>query len=131
MCPNRCGASFERDDLEYHLSICGLQKIQCEYSYAGCEAEFPRDQEKEHMEQNTQKHLALVAAASLKVTQQKEQEFEQKLQKQQILHKQHQKSLENSLGVFQKQLSEQKEEFHKHLTLLEEKLEEKISRKRC
>ena len=126
VCPNRCGASFERDDLEYHLSICGSQKIQCEYSYAGCEAEFPRDQEKEHMEQNVQAHLALVAAASLKITQEKEQEFEQKLQKQQqILLEQHQKSLEDSHGVLVKQLSEQKEDFHKRQAILEEKLEEK------
>ena len=26
MCPNRCGASFERDDLEDHMKMCGLQK---------------------------------------------------------------------------------------------------------
>ena len=79
MCPNRCGASFERDVLENHMKICGLQTLQCEFSYAGCGAEFIRDNQKEHMEQNTQKHLALVAAATLKIS----QTFEQKLQEQQ------------------------------------------------
>ena len=62
-CPNRCGATFERGDLEDHMKMCAQERIQCEFNYAGCQAEFQRDQEKEHMEQNTQLHLALVAAA--------------------------------------------------------------------
>ena len=79
VCPNRCGASFERDVLEDHMKMCGLQKLQCEFRYAGCGAEFIRDHQKEHMEQNTQKHLALVAAATLRIS----QTFEQKFQEQQ------------------------------------------------
>ena len=79
VCSNRCGASFERDVLEDHMKMCGLQKLQCEFSYAGCGAEFIRDHQKEHMEQNTQKHLALVAAATLRISQM----FEQKFQEQQ------------------------------------------------
>ena len=79
VCPNRCGASFERDVLEEHMKMCGLQKLQCEFSYAGCGAEFIRDHQKEHMEQNTQKHLALVAVATLRIS----QTFEQRLQEQQ------------------------------------------------
>ncbi len=62
-CPNGCGAHFERGDLEDHTKMCSLQKVQCEFSYAGCETEFIRDRQKDHMEQNTQKHLALIAAA--------------------------------------------------------------------
>ena len=53
-CPNRCGATFERGDLEDHMKMCAQERIQCEFNYAGCQAEFQRDQEKEHMEQNTQ-----------------------------------------------------------------------------
>ena len=83
VCPNRCGASFERDVLEDHIQMCGLQKLQCEFSYAGCGAEFIRNHQKEHMEQNTQKHLALVAAATLRISQEQRQAFEQKLQEQQ------------------------------------------------
>ena len=60
--------------------MCGLQKLQCEFSYAGCGAEFIRDHQKEHMEQNTQKHLALVAAATLKIS----QRFDQKLQEKDV-----------------------------------------------
>ena len=82
VCPNRCGASFERDVLEDHIQMCGRQKLQCEFGYAGCRAEFIRDDQKEHMEQNTQKHLALVAAATLRISQEQQQAFEQKLQEQ-------------------------------------------------
>ena len=82
VCPNRCGASFDRDVLENHMKMCGLQKLQCEFSYAGCGAEFIRDDLKEHMEQNTQKHLALVAAA-LRNSQEQERAFQEKVREQQ------------------------------------------------
>ncbi len=62
-CSNRCGATFERGDLEDHMKMCSQQEVKCEFSYAGCETEFIRDQQKDHMEQNTQKHLVLIAAA--------------------------------------------------------------------
>ena len=125
VCPNRCGASFERDDLEDHIKMCGLQKVTCEFSYAGCEAEFTRDQEKEHMERNTQTHLAL-AAASLKTAQEKQREFELKIQaQQQIFCEEHKKDFEKSLEVFKRQLTEQKEESHKYKSQLEATLEEK------
>ena len=92
VCPNRCGASFERDVLEDHLKICGLQKVQCEFSHAGCGAEFIRDHQKEHMEQNTQKHLALVAAATLRISQEKDAQI---------------KKLETKVHEQQKQLQKQ------------------------
>ena len=101
-CCAECGASFERND---------SQMIQCEFSYAGCEAEFSRDHQKEHMEQNTQKHLALVAAATLRISQEQQQTFEHKLQELQ--------------RAFEKKLGEQQEDFHKQQRMLEEKLEEK------
>ena len=147
VCPNRCGASFERDVLEDHMKMCGLQKLQCEFSYAGCGAEFIRDHQKEHMEQNIQKHLALVAAATRRISrtfeqnlQQQQQAFEQKLQEQQRefdqkfeekdrqmtkMLEQTKKALEEQKKVFDKKLGEQREDFHKQQRMLEEKLEEK------
>ena len=79
VCPNRCGASIERDALEDHMTNCDQQKVQCEFSYAGCEAEFIRDHQQEHLEQNTQQHLTLLAAATSRIS----QTFEAKLQEQQ------------------------------------------------
>ena len=128
VCPNRCGASFERDVLEDHMKMCGLQKVQCEFSYTGCGAEFIRDDQKEHMEQNTQKHLALVAATTLRIS----QTFEQKLQEQQRAFDQkfeekdkHIRMMLEEQKVFEKKLEEQQKEFHKQQRMLEEKLEEK------
>ena len=100
VCPNRCGASFEREVLEDHINMCGQQKLQCQFSYTGCEAEFIRDHQKEHMEQNTQKHLALLAAATLRTS----QTFEQKLQEKDAQTK---KALEEQQKVFEKKLHEE------------------------
>ena len=125
VCPNRCGASFERDVLEDHMKMCGLQKVQCEFSYAGCGAEFIRDHQKEHMEQNTQKHLALVAAATLRIS----QAFEQKLQEQQreFDQKLEEKDSETKAVVNNEAsqlVNEQRQQSEARLRDLEEKLQE-------
>ena len=106
-CPNRCGATFERDDLEDHMKMCRLEKVQCVFDNAGCQAKFIRENEDEHMDQNTQKHLALMPAATLRIS----QDFEQKLQEQQ--------------ETFEKKLKEQNEELCGQLNGLQETLKVK------
>ena len=91
-CPNRCGATFERDDLPDHMKMCRLEEVQCVFNNEGCQAKFIRENEDEHMDQNTQKHLALMPAATLRIS----QDFEQKLQEQQ--------------EVFEKKMKQKKEE---------------------
>jgi len=59
--------------------MCRLQVIECDFSYAGCNEKVQRQDMEKHVEENTQKHLALVAAASMKTN----REFEKKLQDQQ------------------------------------------------
>ena len=78
-CQNRCGVTFERGDLEDHMKMCPLEEVQCVFSSEGCQAKFIRDNEDDHMDQNTQKHIALMPAATLRIS----QDFERKLQKQQ------------------------------------------------
>ena len=95
-CPNRCGATFERDDLPDHMKMCRLEEVQCVFSDAGCQAKFIRENEDEHMNQNTQKHLTMMPAATLRIS----QDFKRKLQEQQ--------------DMFRKKLEQQKEE-HEHL----------------
>ena len=73
-CSNRCGATFERDDLEDHMKMCPLEEVQCVFSDPGCQAKFIRENEDEHMDQNIQKHLALMPAA----TRQTQQALERK-----------------------------------------------------
>ena len=78
-CPNRCGVTFERDDLEDHMKMCRLEEVECVFAKAGCQANFIRENEDTHMDQSTQKHLALMPAAILKIS----QDFEQTLREQQ------------------------------------------------
>ena len=121
-CPNRCGATFERDDLPDHMKMCRLEEVQCVFSSAGCPAKFIRENEDEHMDQNTQKHLALIPAATLRIS----QDFEQKLQEQQegfekkLVEKDEQvkhveQKLEKQGQEFQEQLGGQQKEFQQQL----------------
>ena len=103
-CPNRCGATFERDDLPDHMKMCRLEEVQCVFNSAGCQAKFIRENEDEHMDQNTQKHLALMPAATLRIS----QDFEQKLEEQQEVFGQ---KLEEQQEVFEKK-QEQKDKEH-------------------
>ena len=124
VCPNRCGASFERDVLEDHMRMCSLQKLQCEFSYAGCGAEFIRDDQKEHMEQNTQKHLALVGAATLRIS----QTFEQKLQEQQRVFDQKLEDKDSEIKAIvnneaSQLVNEQRQQSDKQIRELQEKLQ--------
>ena len=122
-CPNRCGVSFERNVLEDHMKMCGLQKVQCDFSHTGCEAEFLRNKQNDHSEQNTQKHLALTAA-TLRVSQEQQQALEQQLleQKQVIEEKDAQiKALQDQQKMLEKKVNEQQKEFQeKHALSLQE-----------
>ena len=121
-CPNRCGATFERDDLPDHMKMCRLEEVQCVFGSAGCQANFIRENEDEHMDQNTQKHLALMPAATLRIS----QDFEQKLQEQQDMfekkvkqqkeeHEQKQEQLGGQLQELLTQIDKQSKEFQKRL----------------
>ena len=102
-CPNRCGATFERDDLPDHMKMCRLEEVQCVFGNAGCQANFIRENEDEHMNQNNQKHLALIPAATLRMG----QDFDLKLQEQQEVFGQ---KLQEQQEVFEKKVKQQKEE---------------------
>ena len=112
-CPNRCGATFERDDLPDHMKMCRLEEVQCVFGNEGCQANFIRENEDEHMDRNTQKHLALMPAATLRIS----QDFEQKLQEQQEVFGQ---KLQEQQEVFEKKF-EQKDE---QIKRVEQKLQE-------
>ncbi len=73
-CPNGCRvASIERCNLQDHLNECPLQEIDCEFSYAGCNASLSREQIARHMDENTPRHLLLVS----RTLQNKEAEMKQ------------------------------------------------------
>ena len=78
-CPNRCDiGAVERNMLEDHLNMCSLQVVECDFSYAGCNKKLQRQDMEKHVEESTREHLALMAAASVRMS----WEFEQKLQEQ-------------------------------------------------
>ena len=63
-CPNGCGKveMILREDVEGHRKECPLEVIQCEYHSVGCDVRMPRKRQREHEEQNIEKHLRLTKA---------------------------------------------------------------------
>ena len=132
-CPNRCGATFERDDLQDHMKMCRLEEVQCVFNSAGCQAKFIRENEDKHMDQNTQKHLALMPAATLNIS----QDFGQKLQEQQEVFekKQEQKDKEHEQGMQQlggqlKEFQEQVKQKDEQIKLQQEVFEKKMKQQK-
>ena len=64
ICPNKCSeGAMECRFLQRHLKEdCPLQKIECEFSYAGCEVKVERSEMKQHMDSNKDEHLRKLAA---------------------------------------------------------------------
>ncbi len=68
-CPNGCNIiKLKCKDLKQHLEEkCPLQKVKCEYHYAGCRTSMIRREMPEHMESNTKQHLLMVSTKYQKV----------------------------------------------------------------
>ena len=125
MCPNRCGVTCERSEMEYHLNICRLEEVECEFNYTGCKERFKREEWEEHMKDNSMRHLSMVATAAVK----DRKEFQRKIEEQEKkLEEQEKKSEEQ-----EKDLKEQEKKFKVELGKLEMKLaeQEKKSEKRA
>ena len=60
-CPNHCDAvgMILREDMEAHRKECPLEMIQCEYHNVGCEVRMLRKRQREHGEENMEKHLRM------------------------------------------------------------------------
>ena len=84
-CPNRCGVTCDREDMEDHMKMCRLEEMVCKFSGIGCDGGYVREDEDEYTEKNTQKHLVLIAADAMETKQQLQKklyEQEQKLREQ-------------------------------------------------
>ena len=64
VCPNECSTvEIERRFLQRHLQEeCPLEKIQCEFSFAGCQAKVERKSMKEHLDKGKDDHLKMTAS---------------------------------------------------------------------
>ena len=113
-CPNRCQiGAVERNTLEDHLNMCCLQVVDCDFSYAGCNEKLQRQDMEKHVEENTQNHLALMAAATMKLS----REFEQKVQKQQ-------EKFQEQLQLMKQDLEVKLQQKDTQIQVLDEKLSE-------
>ena len=65
-CPNGCGNFSESNaSLEAHqLHHCPLEKISCDFSYFGCEANIPRKDMQRHLMDNAITHLSMMATTN-------------------------------------------------------------------
>ena len=70
-CPNGCEnvEIILREDMEAHRKECPLEILECEYHSVGCDTRMPRKRQREHDEEDMQKHLRLtkVELASTKI----------------------------------------------------------------
>ena len=104
-CPNRCGATFERDFLEDHMKMCRLEEVECELRGVGCGGRFLREDQEEHARQNSQKHLTLTASLAVKTKEQ----LQQKLLELDQTHKEEEEKLKKKIEE-QEEKSEEQEE---------------------
>ena len=63
-CPNKCGVGkIQRQRLNKHLQKeCALEKIGCEFEYAGCRVHQPRKNMASHLSKNVSSHLDMVVS---------------------------------------------------------------------
>ena len=75
-CPNDCGTSPERQNLNHHVSKdCPLTVVRCDFHYAGCEVQLPRKDIPAHLAENSVNHLSQLAAYTRRSIQEKSEEI--------------------------------------------------------
>ena len=122
-CPNRCGVTCDREDMEDHMKMCRLEEMVCKFSTIGCDGRYVREGEDEYTEKNTQKHLMLIAVDAMTMKQQ----LQKKLQEQEQRNREQEQKLgeqEQKLGKQEKKLREHEHEEKLKLGEQEQKLEE-------
>ena len=119
-CPNQCGVTCEREIMEDHMLFCPLEKVECELNFAGCKEKFKRNDQDEHMKQNADKHMSLLATATLTVNRENQEKVEQKLLS---ASEEVQRKLRDQEDSAQKQLEEKCVELSGKLDQLSEKMQ--------
>ena len=111
------------------MRMCRLEEVECEFSGVGCDGQFRREDQEEHIRQNNQKHLAMTSATSVKMSQklleqeEKLQEQEEKLQEQEEKLQEQEEKLkeqEKKLQEQEEKLQEQGEQIQNVRELLQE-----------
>ena len=102
-CPNLCGVSCEREDMEDHMKMCRLEEIGCKFSGVGCDGRFRREDQEEHTRQDSQKHLTLMASLAVETKEQ----LQQKLLEQDKKHKEEEEELRKTIDEWEKKMKDQ------------------------
>ena len=106
-CPNECGVTGEREIMEYHIKqICPLEEIECDLNYAGCQGKFLRQDQEVYMERNTQKHLSLLAAATLRISRECDLKLRDKDDEMKVLLREKDQQIKAMEEKFQEELQE-------------------------
>ena len=108
-CPNKCDVGrVERQNLEQHLKECSLQEVECDFSYAGCQAKLQRKDFARHMEENAQNHMRMTQGKLRDVAAGMEEKFRRDLQ-----------GMEDQIAGLQKANTDQKEKFETEIAQLQ------------
>ena len=115
-CPNTCGASdLQHQHLEEHVSSqCPLTPVECEFSYAGCDAKVHRRDLPSHLSDNMVTHMLLLARENRKLKQQlktQEQQMKQELMAQEEMHQEQLKKLQQEACDTKKTLTTYAQQF--------------------
>ena len=107
-CPNRCGVTCEREDMEDHMKMCRLEEIVCKFHNVGCNERFNREEEDVHTEKNTQHHLVLTSTVATRTKEELQQKIEnlelklrdqeRRIKEQETIHRLEKQGLEEKLA---------------------------------
>ena len=124
-CPNLCGVTCEREDMEDHLKMCRLEEVNCEFSSMGCIHKLSREEQKSHEEENITNHLTLIAY-SLNSTKKRVTVQEEKIQDQDVRVLEKIKSLELKVQEKERKLDIQVLKIQDKEKILEQNFEDKV-----
>ena len=114
-CPNLCGVTFERDFMEDHMKMCHLEEVGCEFSGAGCDGRFRREDQEEHTRKNSQKHLTLTAFLAMETKEQLQKKFLEQDKK----HKEEVEKLKMKIEELEKKVCEEEKKLKEELMKLQ------------
>lgn len=116
-CPNKCGVRGERDDMETHQDECPLEYIPCKL---GCSTKFRREDETQHIKDNSQQHLVWLVNTTLEMSE-TIRDLTAKSEHQQEQNEQMKKQFEDSIA-------QKHQENEKEIEELKTQLEQERSR---
>ena len=126
-CPNRCGVTCDREDMEDHMKMCRLEEVVCMFQRVGCKERFVREDEGDHSEKSIQQHLILTAAEAIEANEQLErklQDQEQRMEKWEHKLMEQEKRLQEQeiklLREQEKKLQDQEKQLQEHYQAMQE-----------